>query len=156
MQKIVLTIALLFGLFAAQAQTNIGLTASKEIGRTNGKWDSWPANWKVYASEGKVNPNVQITTVGDPEDEMYNLKYSVGGFVLADLTVIYDSELSGKIRKQWNDQYVNCYMANTGNYIYLQGVSLEMLANDSSAWRTNSRSCLYIWMPDKNKAIIVK
>src|SRR5690606_27775379 len=108
MKHLKLIIVLLLGISTAQAQSSIGLSASKEIQLIDGKWESWPTEWTSYEDEGKVNPEIEIILLNEDENNtFYNIKYSIGGFVLADLILLYDGPLSAKKRKEWKDKNVN-------------------------------------------------
>lgn len=154
MKKIALIVVLLLSTIMTQAQTSIGLSAYKEIGMTGGKWNSWPSNWTTYASEGRENPILEIMML-EPTLGLYNLKYYVDGNLEADFHVVYDAEKTSKIRADWKDKNVNCYSDEDGDYIYLQGTSLKILADDSKSW-ANENTKMYMWMPNDKQAIVVK
>lgn len=155
MKKIGIVLLLLFSvaLFNAQGQ-RIALTSYKQIGMTNGKWNAWPANWTSYESEGRGNPEIEINEL-DAEAGIYNLKYYIDDELTADFHLVYDPVKTTEMRKTWNDKFVNCY-TDGDDYVYVRGVSLQGLSQDSNAWATNSESKIYMWIPSDKMAVLVQ
>ena len=155
-KTIVLLVAIFLCLSYTQAQTSaIALTSYKTIGMTNGSWDSWPSNWTSYASEGTSNPEIQITLINE-DPFIYNLRYYVSGDKVADFDVIYDADKSVEMRKAWDSKYVNCYSDENGDYIYVQGSSLDQLIKNVNAWATNTESKIYMFLPNDGYGVLVK
>ena len=144
--------------YSLNAQSSqIIATSYKQIYYINGKWGNWPNHWTTYSSEGRSNPVIRITTISEGSSgDIYRLQMFINGTVEADFYVSYDSAITAKKRKDWNDQYVNCYKDENGDYVYTQNVSLQSLAKDNSAWAKNEDATLYIWVFSENMAVVVK
>ena len=155
MKKLLFIITLFIGFASFQAQSRIALSAYKQITLANNKWGSSSTDWTSYASEGRNNIEVEITEL-EPTLGVYNLKYFIEGELSADFHLVYDGEKTATIRKAWNDQYVNCYSDENGDYVYVQGVSFQGLAKNPNAWATNSNSKIYMWLPSEKYAVLVK
>lgn len=157
MKKLITVLIALFSCVnLMHAQTSkIGLVAYKQVDRVNGKWQNWPSDWNNYADEGRDGPEIQVT-IFNSDPYIYNLVYYVDGTEKANFEVIYDADKTAAIRKEWKTQYVNCYADEEGNYIYVQGTSLDHLAKDPSAWGSDPNTKLYMWVTSGNFAVIVK
>jgi hypothetical protein len=147
-----------FASYSMYAQSSqIVATAYKQVYWMNGKWGEWPDYWTSYKSEGRSNPVIRITTITEGSSgDIYRLQMFIEGKVEADFYVTYDSETTAKKRSEWDDKYVNCYKDVNGDYIYTQNVSLQSLANDSSAWADNENAILYLWIFSENFAVSIK
>lgn len=136
----------------------IVLTSYKEIKRTNGKWQSWPSKWTTYTSKNRSNPRIRISLL-DEDRIIYNLQYIIDGEVIKDFDVVYDADRSVEIRKNWDDEYVNCYVVegeSEDKYVYLQGLSLSQLVKDVESWSKIKDSKIYIWDYIEKNAIVAK
>lgn len=156
MKKISFLIAMLFvGIMITDAQVRIALTSYKQIEMNNNKWQDWPNTWTSYASEGRSNPEVELSVL-EPTLGFHNLKLFIDGAMVAEFRLIFDPEKSAEMRTKWNDKYVNCYTDENGDYVYFQGLSLEGLIKNVNGWASNSNSKIYMWMPSNKLAIVVK
>lgn len=157
MKKIIgLFTAIFFCLNLATAQSpTIALTSYKTISYSNGKWGEWPTKWISYASEGRTSPEIQITLISE-KPYVYNLRYYTDGEKVADFDVTYDSEKSVQIRKAWDTKFVNCYADENGDYIYVQGSSLDQLYKNVNFWASNADSKIYMFLPNQGYGVLVK
>jgi len=133
-------------------------TSYKQINKTNGEWGDWPSYWTSYKSEGRSNPVIKITTISEGSDgDFYNLKMYIDDKVQADFNVKYDPDKSSKMRKEWDDDYVNCYREMNGSdYVFTEKVSLKSLVEDNDAWASNEDAKLYLMVYSQNMAVVVK
>ncbi|MGD1894966.1 MAG: hypothetical protein ACFB15_30760 [Cyclobacteriaceae bacterium] len=141
-------------LSASAQSSQLVCTAYKQIFRFSGDWGKWPNHWTSYKSEGRSNPVIRVTTVS--EDEYYRIQMFSEGSVMADFYVQYDPEASQQKRRDWNDEYVNCYRDPAGDYVYTQKVSLKSLASDPSAWANTQNAILYLWVFSEDMAVLVR
>lgn len=145
--------------YSAFSQTGtISCIAYKENFRTSGTWGTWPDKWKSYSDEGRSNPKIRITNNGKNDDGVttYRVEIIVDGTVSADFSVTYDADKTTQVRKDWNDEYANCYVDKVGDYIYTQKVSLKSLSDDPNDWKDNKDSQMYFFLFSADKAIVVK
>lgn len=150
-----LTALMAFVILANAQSSRIGLTSYQHIERVNGKWPGWPASWTNYVDEGRSDPEIQVTILNS-DPYIYNLVYYIDGSEQANFEVVYDPERTTKMRGDWKTQYVNCYVDGDGNYIYVQGTSLDHLAKDPTSWGTNQNTKIYMWANTENFAVVVK
>lgn len=137
--------------------SEIVATAYKQAFWMNGKWGEWPSYWTSYESERRSNPVFRITTISEgPSGDIYRLQMFIEGKVEADFYVTYDFEATAIKRRDWDDEYVNCYKDDYGNYVYTHNVSLQALAKDPSAWADNENATLYLWVFSEDYAIILR
>ena len=142
---------------SAIAQTKITCSANKQIERNDGVWEDWPTTWSSYDSAAS-KPVIQITelnrgTYGD----IYRLQFFIDDEERSDFNVVYDEDETATIRSSWGRQNVYCYKEEgSEDYIYTSGVSLTELAVDSSPWRTNEDSKIYMWINSEDFAVVVK
>lgn len=157
MKKILTVLIALIGFVTlVNAQSSrIGLTSYQQIERVNGKWPSWPSGWTNYVDEGRSDPEVQVSILNS-DPYIYNLVYFIDGAEQVNFEVVYDPERTTKMRTDWKTQYVNCYSDSEGNYIYVQGTSLDHLAKDPSAWGSDPNTKIYMWANTENVAVVVK
>lgn len=144
MAKIFTILALFFSTsICSKAQSSqIICSSHKETYKINGIWGQWPSYWTTFKSEGGSNPIVRITTISEDTDgNIYYLKLIIDGIIEEDLFVIYDSNKTAQVRKDWNDEYVNCYVDENDDYIYTQKVSLQSLARDPTEWSKMKIQC---------------
>jgi len=157
LQFTLLAILLTFTLSSYAQSSEIACTSYKEIYKVGGNWGQWPNHWTTYASEQRNDPVIRITTLSEgPQGEFYRLQMFIDGIVEADFTVVYDPDETQRIRSQWNDQYVNCYIDESGDYVYTQKVSLQGLAQDSDAWATNDNSMLYLMIYSEDYSVALR
>jgi len=156
MKKSLLLIVILLGisLNVSAQSSQIVCTAYKQIYRFSGTWGEWPNHWTTFASEGKPNPVIRITTLR--EGYYYRIQMFIDGNVTADVYVRYNAELSAQKRRDWNNQYVNCYKDVNGDSVYTQTVSLKSLASDPRTWARDEDATLYIWAFSEDMAIVVR
>lgn len=132
-------------------------TAYKQIFYIDGQWGKWPGYWTSYKSEGRSNPVIRITTISEGSSgDFYRLQLFIDRNVEADFYVAYDPVQTAQKRRDWDDQYVNCYKDENGDYVYTQNVSLQSLAKDPSAWADNENATLYLWVFSDNLAVIMR
>ena len=130
--------------------------AYKEI-HYSGAWEKWPDYWTTYASEGRTEPTLQITTAEVLESgNIYRVQLINNGDVQSDFYVLFDSGKTTSIRSDWDKDDVNCYIDKNGDYIFTEGVSLESLAKDSTVWAVNKDSQMYFMIYSSNYAVVVK
>lgn len=144
-----------FNLFAQSSE--IACSAYKQVYRFSGTWAEWPNHWTTYSSEGRAKPVVRVTNMGEGYNgNIYRLQMFVSGKVEADFYVHYDSQKTASVREDWDDEYVNCYIDNNGDYIYTEGFSLKTLVDSSRIWATNEDSKLYFFIFSEDYAVVVK
>ena len=137
--------------------SDIVATSYKQVFKTNGQWEAWPDNWTSYESEGQSDPIIRITTISEGNSgDVYRLQFFVDGKVEADFNVQYDPQKSEELRNEWNQEYVNCYMDENGDYVYTEEVSLESLARDNTAWSENEDSKLYLMIYSEDFCVVVR
>lgn len=110
------------------------------------EWDEWPDEWTPIPEETKITMQIKETVRG----KVYKVTLFVDDEESSSITVKYDAEKSEKVRKDWDDPYVNCYLDDVGDYIYSQKVSLEQLSKDTSPWKTIEDSTIYFCVLTEN------
>lgn len=110
------------------------------------EWDEWPDEWTNIPEETKITMQIKETVKG----KVYKVTLFVDDEESSSITVKYDAEKSAKVRKDWDDPYVNCYLDDVGDYIYAQKVSLEQLSKDTSPWKTIEDSTIYFCVLTEN------
>ncbi|HHP7240120.1 MAG TPA: hypothetical protein ACFCUD_00520 [Cyclobacteriaceae bacterium] len=150
--------AFLFISFSGVSQSSeIICTAYKQIVKTGGVWGQWPDHWTTYESERRSDPVIRVTTLSEgPQGDFYRLQMFIDGIVQADFNVAYDPEVTTQIRGEWNDQYVNCYADENGDYVYTQVVSLQGLAQDPQLWGDNENALLYLMVYSEDYSVVLK
>ena len=115
------------------------------------EWDAWPSDWTDLGEDTRITMYISEVVRG----KVYNVILYLNGEESSNMNVRYDAEQSEKIRKDWDDPYVNCYYDDNGDYIYAQKVSLEQLSKDSTPWQ-NEESQMYLWVLSENYGIALR
>jgi hypothetical protein len=115
------------------------------------EWDEWPSDWTDLGEDTRITMYISEVVRG----KVYNVILYLNGEESSNMNVRYDAEQSEKIRKDWDDPYVNCYYDDNGDYIYAQKVSLEQLSKDSTPWQ-NEESQMYLWVLSENYGIALR
>jgi len=121
---------------------------SVEYNTTYSEWNDWPDDWTTIPQETKIVMQITETLKG----KNYKVTLFIDGAEASSITVTYDATKSAKIRKDWDDPYVNCYFDDAGDYIYAQKVSLEQLSKNTEPWKTINESTIYFCVLSENVA----
>ncbi len=143
-----LSTLLCFTSIAYSQSSLIKCTKFKQIQRENGEWEDWPSSWNTY----EADVNFVIT---DMKDSDYQLQMFIDGVEEANFLISYDEEVSEMKRKDWDEEYVNCYKDEEDNYLYLMNVSLKSLLENPKDWNS-SDAVMYLWVFSDDYAVIVK
>jgi hypothetical protein len=119
---------------------------SVEYNTDTEEWDEWPDEWTTIPEDTRVSMQIVETVKG----KTYKVTLFIDGEESSSISVTYDGAKSAKVRKDWDDPYVNCYLDDAGDYIYAQKVSLEQLAKDSSPWKDIDDSTIYFCVLSEN------
>lgn len=154
-KSFILSSLLLITLTTALAQSGQFTCSSyKDVYRFGNSWGNWPNHWTSFSAEGRSNPKIRVTTISD--GQYYKLQMIQNGKIEASFMVKYDPEMSQRKREDWDNQYVNCYADTNGDYIYTEEVSLKSLAENPTAWSTNEKSKIYMWIFSEDYAVVVR
>lgn len=115
------------------------------------EWDNWPDVWIDLDESNKFSMYIQEQVAG----KVYKVIIYQNNEELSNMSVRFDSDKSSSIREEWDNPYVNCYYDDNDDYIYLENVSLEQLANDSSPWKDED-SIMYLWIFSQNLGIALR
>jgi len=88
------------------------------------EWDEWPDEWITLEDENSFSMYISEEVHG----KIYKVTLYQNNNYLDDVTVRYDPDKSLEVRESWDNEYMNCYRDENGDYIYAQNVSLEQLA----------------------------
>jgi len=141
---------LLFLLFATSMNAQrIRFSKMKtvEYNTTYKEWDDWPDEWTKIPDETRISMQIEEKVKG----KVYKVTLFIDGEEASSISVTYDATKSAKLRKDWNDPYVNCYFDDAGDYIYAQKVSLEQLSKNTEPWKTIEDSTIYLCVLSENK-----
>lgn len=116
------------------------------------EWDEWPDEW---TSVGR-DQDFKMTITPVVKGKIYRVEIYNEGEEIAEMTLRYDATRSEEKRIEWDDEYVNCYKDENGDYLYAQKVSLESLSIDNSTWASNKESKIYFWVFSENYALVLK
>lgn len=116
------------------------------------EWDEWPDEWTAIDQD--LDFKMLITPV--VKGKIYKVEIYGDGEAITEMTLRYDATLSEEKRIEWDDEYVNCYKDENGDYLYAQKVSLETLSIDNSTWASNKESKIYFWVFSENYALLFK
>lgn len=116
------------------------------------EWDKWPDEWTSVGQDQDFKMTITPVVKG----KIYRVEIYNEGEEIAEMTLRYDATLSEEKRIEWDDEYVNCYKDENGDYLYAQKVSLESLSIDNSTWASNKESKIYFWMFSENYALVLK
>jgi len=157
MKNFIIASFCLFMFVGLNAQTRIGCTGFKEIQSQGGYWGNWPAEWNNFAAAGMEEPVLQIAAVQENADgEVYHIQLIMNGQIEDDLYVAYDWATTSEVRQQWGTEYVNAYVDENGDFVYMENVSLTQLAQNASAWGANSNAHMYIYHPSQGYAMALR
>jgi hypothetical protein len=112
------------------------------------EWDDWPSEWTTIPEDTRISMHIAETVKGS----VYKVTLYIDGEESSSITVTYDSKKSAKVREDWDDKYVNCYLDDAGDYIYAQKVSLEQLSKNTEPWKTINDSTIYFCILSENQA----
>jgi hypothetical protein len=156
MKKLLLTIIVSVLFINIGFSQKIRFTAAKyiEYHPAFQEWDDWPEDWTYFNDNttGRLTMAISEAVRG----KIYHVTMYKDGSPYFDMYLTYDAVKSAEKRRQWNDEYVNCYVDDDGDYLYAQKVSLQSLAEDTRPWATNEESKIYFWVFSQNFAMVLK
>lgn len=151
MKKSFLSICFLLAGFVSVVAQASGTVIGSEIRiaeKQNGKYVGWTTDWIKLS--GADRPTLEITEES-AEYGIYSIIFTFDGDPIIGIYT-YDGKKSGEVRKEWNKKVVNCYKDEEGDYIYVEGTSLQQLANDPNSWAKYPNAIIQILDKDMNVA----
>lgn len=151
MKKSILTICFLLAGFisvVAQASGTVIGTQIRVAEKQNGEFVGWTTDWIKLS--GSDRPTLEITEES-AEHAIYSIIFTFSGETVIGV-YSYDGKKSAQVRKEWNEKVVNCYVDEEGDYIYVEGTSLQQLAKDPNSWAKYPNATIQILDKDMNVA----
>ena len=152
MKKILIVSVLLIGFAFSFAQTSgINAIAYKTVEVTNGTWGKWQDQWlELDESE---RPEMYITAKF--KGTIYEIRFKWDLLEMdKTLLVQYNEKKTLETRKKWNDETVNVYKDEEGDWVYTQKFSLNQLTENTNVWTERKDAKIYFF--DKEIGILFK
>lgn len=157
MKKVlIMTAAVAFTALTSMAQTTINLPYSMSVGKTNGKWESWPKNWEDAAKQGSFVPNLTIKKV---DSDIFSIDIYFGGSSsgIIQSNVVYDPTETAKIRKSHSNDKLTAYRyTGSKDYIWTENITLADIQKSGSKWTSTPNAKLYTWEHSLGSATVYK
>lgn len=152
MKKIILVIGILLGFAYSFAQTSaIHAIAYKTVEVNNGTWGKWQDQWMNL--EESERPEMYITAKF--KGTIYEIRFKWDLLEMdKTLLVQYDEKKTIDTRKKWNDETVNVYKDEEGDWVYTQKFSLNQLTDNTNVWIERKDAKIYFF--DKETGILFK
>ena len=152
MKKILIVSVLLIGFAFSFGQTSgINAIAYKTVEVTNGTWGKWQDQWLELDERERKKMYITAKFKGT----IYEIRFKWDLLEMdKTLLVQYNEKKTLETRKKWNDETVNVYKDEEGDWVYTQKFSLNQLTENTNVWTERKDAKIYFF--DKEIGILFK
>lgn len=127
------------GYFFAQT-SSVNAIAYKTVEVKNGTWGNWPDQWTSL--EESERPIMTITAKF--KGTVYEIRFEWALLGIDKTLLVQHSDTkTTEMRKKWNDNTVNAYKDEEGDWVYTQKFSLFQLTDGTDVWTQQKDAKIY-------------